>query len=109
MARFIKFKNDTAETFHIINIEEISNLRVDWNNANDDFELNVFFNSYEAGDNVMRIRFNGDLDTDDENSDRLKRDNNKFVEALKIALSKGHDKEVTGVTFEAEISGVSLV
>lgn len=107
MAKFIKFKNDTAGTFNIINIEEISNFRADWNNANDTFELNIFFNSYQALDNVMRIRFNGDLETDALNAERLIRDNNRFVEALKVALSNG--KEVTEVIFEGETSGVSLV
>lgn len=109
MARFIKFKNATAGTFHIINIEEISNFRADWNNANDTFELSIFFNSYQYLDNVFRIRFVGDLASDALNSARLIEDNNRFVEALKVALSFGYNKEVTEVTFDGDVSQVSLV
>jgi len=109
MAKFIKFKNDTAGTFHVVNAEEISNFRADWNPTNDTFELNIFFNNYQAIDNVMRIRFNGDLETDALNSERLIRDNNRFIRALSRAVSKAYDRGIQEVVFEAEVQGVSLV
>lgn len=109
MAKFIKFKNDTAGTFHIVNAEEISNFRADWNNANDTFELNIFFNSYQALDNVMRIRFNGDLETDALNAERLIRDNNRFIRALSRSVSKAYNRGIQEVVFEGEVNAVSLV